>query len=367
MAVKDDLPVILGAGAEMKASFCISKGNFIFPGQYLGDMKQRETAAYYGRALKHMLVLYKLKPEYLACDMHPQFLSTTAALNNLPCFEGERLAVQHHHAHLAACLLENGRDGPALGAIFDGTGYGADGTVWGGEFFAGGKGDFIRMGHFLPAALPGGDKSVMEPWRFAFSLLVESLGGDEALKLAGSLWPHRKDQAALILAALPVSPVTTSCGRLFDGVASLLGLAEEVTFDGQAAMALEGIARGGRLEAPFELIGQGDTLVLDWRPAIRWVAAHGKEIDRETMAGAVHTGLARVTADICSLLSKKTGLEEVALSGGVWQNRRLLAFTAKFLRERGLLPLVHRLLPPNDECVSVGQVVAAGEVWKKNR
>ncbi|NLA90862.1 MAG: hypothetical protein GX843_04375, partial [Synergistaceae bacterium] len=149
MAVKDDLPVILGAGAEMKASFCISKGNFIFPGQYLGDMKQRETAAYYGRALKHMLALYKLKPEYLACDMHPQFLSTTAALNNLPCFEGERLAVQHHHAHLAACLLENGRDGPALGAIFDGTGYGADGTVWGGELFCRRQGRLYQNGTFF--------------------------------------------------------------------------------------------------------------------------------------------------------------------------------------------------------------------------
>ena len=365
-AVKADLPVILGAGAEMKASFCISRGNFIFPGQYLGDMKQRETAVYYGKALRHMLTLYELKPEYLACDLHPQFLSTAAALKYLPSFSGEKLAVQHHHAHLAACLLENGREGPALGAIFDGTGYGSDGTIWGGEFLAGDASGFTRPGHFLPAPLPGGDRAVMEPWRFALSMLAATVGKEGALRLAGELWPGRKDQAPLVLAALPHSPVTTSCGRLFDGIASLLGLCEEASFDGQAAMALEGIARGGTAEAPFELSWSEGTLILDWKPAVKWVIESRGRMKTSLIAGAVHTGLARATARACELLSEKTSLKEVALSGGVWQNRRLLAFTEKFLREAGLIPLTHKLLPPNDECVSVGQVAAAGEIWKKN-
>lgn len=366
MAVKTALPVILGAGAEMKASFCISRGNVIFPGQYLGDMKQRETAVYYGRALRHMTTLYELEPEYLACDLHPQFLSTAAALSSLPSFRGERLPVQHHHAHLAACLLENGRDGPALGAIFDGTGYGSDGTAWGGEFLAGGPSGFTRAGHFLPAPLPGGDRAVMEPWRFALSMLALSVGEEEAPRLAGEFWPDKKDRTPLIMQALPYSPVTTSCGRLFDGFASLLGLADEVSFDGQAAMALEGIAEGGRLEAPFALEWRDETLILDWRPAVRWVLSKLEKMKKSLIAGAVHTGLARATAASCEILCGRAGLTEVALSGGVWQNRRLTAFTRKFLLEKGLTPLVHKLLPPNDECVSAGQVMVAGEVFKKS-
>ncbi|MGI6784262.1 MAG: carbamoyltransferase HypF [Aminivibrio sp.] len=367
MAVKDSLPVILGAGAEMKASFCISRGNFLFPGQYLGDMKQRETAVYYGRALEHMTRLYELTPEYLACDLHPQFLSTAAALKFQPVFNGGRVAVQHHHAHLAACLLENGREGPVLGAIFDGTGYGPDGTIWGGEFLAGDASDYTRAGCFLPCPLPGGDKAVLEPWRFALSLLAATFGGDEALRLVGELWPGRKDQSPLIIKTLPHSPITTSCGRFFDGAASLLGLCEEASFDGEAAMALEGIAMGGSLEAPFGLKWDNGVLVLDWRPAVRWLVENKKGISAELLAGAVHTGLARATARACGLLSEKTGLMEIVLSGGVWQNRRLLAFTRRFLGEMGITSLVHRLLPPNDECVSAGQVAAAGEILRRGR
>lgn len=365
MAIKADTPVILGAGAEMKSSFCISKGNLVFPGQYLGDMKQRETAAYFGRAIKHFMTLYGLSPEYLVHDLHPQFLSTAAALKNLPAFAGQRLAVQHHHAHLAACLLENGAKGPAIGAIFDGTGYGTDGTVWGGEFLVGDCAGFTREGHFLPSRLPGGDAAVREPWRYGLSLLAETLEEDAARRMGEKLWPGKEAMIPQVLSVLPISPLTTSCGRFFDGVAALLGLAERITFDGQAAMALEGIAEGGRLSAPFSVEQREGCFILDWRPAVRWVMENRDTMGKEIIAGAVHTGLAHGVAEICARLAEKTGVQDVVLSGGVWQNRRLTATVKFLLGKKGLNPLLHRLVPPNDECVSVGQVAIGAEKWKK--
>ena len=365
MAIQEDTPVILGAGAEMKSTFCVSKGNLVFPGQYLGDMKQRETAAYFGRAMKHFMTLYGLSPEYLVHDLHPQFLSTAAALMNLPSFEGERLAVQHHHAHLAACLLENGVRSPAIGAIFDGTGYGPDGTVWGGEFLVGDCSKFSRKGHFHSSRLPGGDAAVMEPWRYGLSLLAETMGPETALPLGEKLWPARKAVIRQVLSVLRISPLTTSCGRFFDGVSALLGLAEKITFDGQAAMALEGIAEGGRISAPFTVENREGHLILDWRPAVRWLMENRGTMRKELIAGAMHTGLAHGVAEVCCRLAEDTGIRDVALSGGVWQNRRLTATVKKLLVKRGLNPLLHRLVPPNDECVSVGQVAIGAEKWKK--
>lgn len=366
MAMKVKAPVILGAGAEMKASFCLSRGNMVFPGQYLGDMKQRETAAYYGRALKHFLELYKLAPKYLVHDLHPQFLSTAAALKYLPPLERETLAVQHHHAHLAACLLENGLSGPALGVIFDGTGYGSDGTIWGGEFLVGGFRDFTRAGSFLPSRLPGGDAAVKEPWRYALSLLEATFGREEAEKISRRLWPSRSEQINQVLSILPFSPVTTSCGRFFDGVSALLGLGETVSFDGQAAMALEGAAEGHRIRAPFESARREGAVVLDWRPSVRWVVENLTNYPVPILAGALHSGLAKIIVEICKVISEEKALDQVVLSGGVWQNRRLTATVKKLLEREGLEVYIHTLTPPNDECVSVGQVAIGAEKWGTN-
>ena len=366
MAMKMSAPVILGAGAEMKASFCLSRGNMVFPGQYLGDMKQRETAAYYGRALKHFLELYKLEPKFMAHDLHPQFLSTAAALNYLPSFNGETLAVQHHHAHLAACLLENGLPGPAIGVILDGTGYGSDGTIWGGEFLVGGFKDFSRAGNFFPSRLPGGDAAVKEPWRYALSLLEETFGREEAKSLSQGLWPTRGEQIAQVLSILPFSPVTTSCGRFFDGIAALLGLGETVSFDGQAAMALEGAAEGDKICAPFELGRPEGPVILDWRPAVRWVVENLEALPVSILGGAVHTGLAKIIVQICKIISSERALRQVVLSGGVWQNRRLTATVKKLLEREGMEVFIHTLVPPNDEGVSVGQVAIGAQKWGTN-
>ncbi len=362
MTMRRKAPVILGAGAEMKASFCLSRDSLVFPGQYLGDMKQRGTAAYYQRGLNHFLSLYALKPEYLVHDLHPQFISTAIAEKTIGSFKGERLAVQHHHAHLAACLLENDSEGPAIGLILDGTGYGTDGTIWGGEILLGDASKYERRGHFLPFRLPGGDKAVMEPWRTALSLLAKTYGEEEAARKASRLWKTGSGTMEQVLALLPWSPVTTSCGRFFDGASALLGLAETSSYDGQAAMALEGIAEGS-LAAPFKIFLEDGRYILDWRPAVKWLMNSKESLTPAMIAGGIHGGLAIALVEICRTLRKEQGINEVVLSGGVWQNRRLLAFTLKGLRAEGFLPLVHRLLPPNDECVSVGQVAAGAARW----
>ncbi|GAB1399252.1 carbamoyltransferase HypF [Aminivibrio sp.] len=362
MTMRKKAPVILGAGSEMKASFCLSQDSLVFPGQYLGDMKQRGTAAYYQRGLNHFLFLYALKPEHLVHDLHPQFISTAIAEKTLGSPGLKKLAVQHHHAHFAACLLENDREGPAIGLILDGTGYGTDGTIWGGEILVGDASEYERKGHFLPFRLPGGDKAVMEPWRTALSLLAKTYGDEEAARRASRLWKDRRGRMEQVLPLLPWSPVTTSCGRFFDGASALLGLAETISYDGQAAMTLEGIAEGS-LAAPFEIVQEDGRYILDWRPGVKWLMDSKESLSPALIAGGIHGGLARALVEICLRLRKETGLNEAVLSGGVWQNRRLLAFTLKGLRAEGFLPLVHRLLPPNDECVSVGQVAAGAARW----
>jgi len=262
--------------------------------------------------------------------------------------------------------MENGSSGPAIGVIFDGTGFGSDGTIWGGEFLVGGAESYIRAGHFLPSRLPGGDASVREPWRYALSMLSETLGIEDAGETASSIWPGRSGMIRQVLAILPVSPVTTSCGRFFDGIASLIGLAETVTYDGQAAMALEGVAEG-KETAPFGLIRQNGVIVLDWRPSVRWLLEKRGRMSPGLIAGAVHNGLAECVVQICRILRESTGISEAALSGGVWQNRRLTAFVSMMLKREGFVPLLHRLLPPNDECVSVGQVAVGAAMRKKEK
>ena len=349
---------ILGTGAEMKGSFCFSRGDQLLPGQYIGDMKQRDTLAYYNRALEHFTRLYEMKPEIVAYDKHPQYTSSFLAKKLARSFEAETVAVQHHHAHFAACLFENGVDEDGVGVIFDGTGYGEDGSIWGGEILIGGRSDFRRAGHFLPSRLPGGDAAVKEPWRYALGLLSDVYGRDAALSIGQRLWGAHADMMGMVLDTLPFSPITTSCGRFFDAAAALLGLCDVATYDGQAAMSLEGIATG-TLAAPFKVSRSGELLIIDWRPAIRWIVDSMPHLPRSEIAGGVHGGFAGVVAEVCRELCDMEGLRHVALSGGVWQNRRLASCASRLLRLNGMEPLLHRLLPPNDECVSVGQVVVA--------
>ncbi|MCF7934844.1 MAG: carbamoyltransferase HypF [Synergistales bacterium] len=363
--VPQELPELLAAGAEMKSTFALTQGRCIFPSQYLGDLKDIATVGLYKEALRHYRFLFRIDPAFLVCDMHPQFLSTATAREET---EGrlEELAVQHHHAHLAACLAEHEKDGPAIGLILDGTGYGADGTIWGGELLVGDVDGYRREGHLAPFRLVGGDRAVAEPWRSALSLLVEALGWDGARSIAKELWPQRTETVEQLFDAYHLFPVTTSCGRLFDGVAALLGCCATVSFDGEAPMLLEGaVDESCDAIMPFLVYHDSEGLIsLDWKPAVRWLVSHRNDTLSRS-AAAFHRGLAAALVQAVALLHCRCGLSTVVLSGGVWQNRLLSDEVAEGIREKGWTPLLHKRLPPNDECVAVGQAVIGARYLEK--
>ena len=352
---------VLGCGAELKSTFCLAKGDRAWVGHHIGDLKNWETLAAFREGVAHFERLFAVSPRVVAHDLHPDYLSTRYALER----DGvETVAVQHHHAHLAACLAEHGEDRPAVGVIFDGTGFGTDGTVWGGELLRGGLASFERAGMLMPVRLPGGDSAVREPWRMAASWLAHATG-EEVPATPRSLAADAGDDWEAVCGLVSSgagSPLTTSVGRLFDAVAALCGVRARVNYEGQAAAELEGAAdpleRGAY---PIALEGgDGAPLVIDPRSAIRGLAADvAASVSVAVLAARFHNGLADVTAAACARECERSGVELAVLSGGVFQNRLLLERTLARLEERGLRTLVPERLPPNDGGIAYGQVAVA--------
>jgi hydrogenase maturation protein HypF len=333
---------LLACGAELKSTFCVAKGDRAWVGHHIGDLKTFEVLQAYEAGIEHFERLFAVAPEVVAHDEHPDYLSTRYALAR----DGvETVAVQHHHAHLAACLAEHGETGRAVGAIYDGSGHGRDGSVWGGELLVGDLRDFERAGHLRPVRLPGGDRAVRQPWRMALAWLLEA-GWDGRLPGPDR---RRSEQVAELVRTGLSSPLTTSMGRLFDAVAALCGVRDEVTYEGQAAIELEAAADPAERGA-YELAPS-----LDARPTILEVAADlGRGTEAAVVSARFHNAVARATAEACAALG-----DTVVLSGGVFQNRRLLAATAAALEARGARVLVPVRLPPNDGGVSYGQATVA--------
>jgi hydrogenase maturation protein HypF len=352
---------LLACGAELKSTFCMARGERAWVSHHIGDLKNYETLHSFVEAVEHFGRLFRLAPEVLAHDLHPEYLSTKYALER----EGvELLGVQHHHAHLAACLAEHGESGPAVAAVFDGSGHGGDGTVWGGELLLGGVSEFVRAGHLRAVRMPGADYAVREPWRMACSWLLEA-GGGEALpplprSLAGEVTGARWETIAR-LAGSELAPRTTSAGRLFDAVAALCGLRPRINYEGQAAIELEGtVDRSARGEYAIDLCPRGELLELDPRDAVAAVARERSAgMPVGVVAARFHAGLARATARACERLAGEHGLELVVLSGGVFQNRVLLEGTLAELGRAGLRTLVPERLPAGDGGISYGQAAVA--------
>jgi hydrogenase maturation protein HypF len=360
LALPLEAPELLACGAELKSTFCVAKGTRAWVGHHIGDLRSEETLRSFTEGVAHFEALFAVAPRVVAHDLHPDYLSTTYALAR----EGVvHVGVQHHHAHLAAVLAEHGERGPAIGAIYDGTGHGTDATVWGGELLAGGLDGFERAGHLWPVRLPGGDRAVRQPWRMACAWLAEATGAEPA-PLPG-IEPRTWHAVAELARTGVAAPVTTSMGRLFDGMAALCGVRAEVTYEGQAAVELEAISdRAERGAYPLDVAGG----VLDARPTVLAAAADvAAGVDASVVGARLHRAVADATARACAGAAAARGLDTAVLAGGVWQNRLLLELTLPLLRDAGLRVLVPECLPPNDGAISFGQAAVAAALSSRSR
>ena len=368
-------PPLLAVGGELKSVFALTRGGRVFASQHLGDMGSLETLEVFERAVEHFLHLFRVSPEAVVCDLHPGYLSSRWASEWATAHGLPLLRVQHHHAHVAGAMAEHGLggEGPVLGVSFDGTGYGPDGAVWGGEVLLADYRGFRRVAHLRPTFLPGGDGAIQHPGRMALAHLhAAGLPWGADLPPVMALDPTALRVLKRQLERRLVTVPTTSMGRLFDAVAALVGLRQEASFEGQPAMELEALAEG----ADFEIGGQkadgyrfaidgdpgGDApLVLDPRPVL---AAMVDDLTRgrgpAALADGFHTAVAEAVAETCDRLHRVMGVATVMLTGGVFQNLVLLRRTVRGLRARGLEPLVHRRFPPNDGGLAIGQAVLAG-------
>jgi hydrogenase maturation protein HypF len=334
---------VLACGAELKSTFCVAKGARAWVGHHIGDLQNYETLRSFVAGVAHFEALFAVEPEVVAHDLHPEYLSTKVALERT---DVDLVGVQHHHAHLAACLAEHGETGPALGAIYDGTGYGTDGTVWGGELLRGDLGGFERVGSLFAVPMPGGEAAIRQPWRMACAW-TQAAGVQAPAALVA--WPGWDEVSALARSGL-ASPLTSSVGRLFDAVAALCGLRSEITYEGQAAIELEAACDEAERGAyPFDP-------ALDARPTVAAIVDDvARGTDARVIAARFHNALAAATAR--ALLEH--GADTVVLSGGVFANRRLLSRTRALLGEAGVRVLVPERLPPGDGGISYGQAAVA--------
>ncbi len=347
---------ILAMGAQQKNTFCLVKDGQAFLSSHVGDLDDPDTEAEYLREIVSMQRLFSVEPEVVACDLHPDYASTRLAQEmHLPL-----ITIQHHHAHFASVLAEHAMQSPALGFIWDGTGYGEDGTIWGGETLFGTVVQSQRIGHILPFRLFGGEAAVHEPWRVALSVAELTLDRAQALQL----FPARAREAEVLLRASDAglnAPVTTSMGRLFDAVAALCRLRETVSYEGQAAIELEQIADESEQDRyRFSIVREPDGWIYDWRSVVQGVildAASGVLPSRISMR--FHRALAALIVDAAKVHREATDCKLVALSGGCFQNELLLKLCVEELTRAGFTVLINRLVPCNDGGISYGQAAAA--------
>jgi hydrogenase maturation protein HypF len=344
---------VLAVGGELKSTVCLTRGSDAFVSQHLGDLSHPSTFALFEETVAKLARLYDLAPSSVAHDLHPDYRSTRWALAQpLP-----RVAVQHHHAHIAACLAEHGHLGRVIGVAFDGTGCGPAGELWGGEFLVADLAGFRRVAHLRALRLAGGEAAIRQPWRLAAAALHDA---GEPLDRLPAVAERRLTAVQRLLDADAFCPPATSAGRWFDAVAALLGVRDEISYEGQAAVELEALAAdSAAAPLPFA-ITPGDPFAVDLRPAIRAiVGALAGGAPRAELAAAFHETLAAVVVEACRRVRAATAIDTVALSGGCFQNTRLTTRCLALLAAEGFAVLVHRLVPPNDGGLSLGQAAVA--------
>lgn len=343
---------LLACGAEQKASFCLSKPGHAFPSQHIGDLKNAETLAAYEGQIAHFERLFGARPAAVACDLHPDYLSTAYAERRAASEGLALLRVQHHHAHLASCMADNGLEGEVLGLIWDGTGLGTDGTAWGGELLRGSYSGFERLGSIRPLSMPGGDAAVREIWRLGLAALLEAGESWEGL-----ISEPRAPFAAEMVKRRVSCALSSGMGRLFDAACALLGIRQTCSYEGQGAVLLEAAAEEDAGEYETAFYESGGVEVFDWAPMIRGMAAERRAGERTGALAArfMNTLVSMATAQV-SAAAGRTGLGRVVLSGGVFQNMYLMERLPARLRSLGLEVFTHSRVSTNDEGLSLGQL-----------
>lgn len=356
------MPPVLAVGGELKNTVCLTRENRAFLSQHLGDMRNFETFEFFDRSIRHLARILDIRPQLLAHDLHPDYMTSGFAREQC---DYPAVAVQHHHAHIVSCLAEHGFSGPVIGLAMDGAGFGADGTVWGGEILLADYVSFKRVGHLECVPLPGGDAAAENPWRMGLVYLHKVFGEtlfDLPVRFVQDL---DAEDAGVVLNMVERgvnTPLTSSCGRLFDAVAALLGLRCRNAYEGQAAVELEMCQISAGCEAYPWLCRRGeDGWILDAEPMIRALVsdlAEGKP--KGFISRRFHLGMIEVLSRMCERVREQSGVASVAMSGGVFQNMTLLRGLTRRLKRKGFRVLAHAVVPSNDGCIALGQAVCAG-------
>ncbi len=363
------VPPILAAGGELKNTFCVAREGYAFLSHHVGDMENYETLKSFEDGVAHFERLFRIKPELMAYDLHPNYLATRYALERSEREEVTAIGVQHHHAHIAACMAEHGHaaDQPVIGVAFDGTGYGTDGAIWGGEFLIADYHGFERAAHLDYIPLPGGDAATKQVRRIALSYLRQA-----GIEWSNDLQPVKAasdvERAAIgrQIEQNVNAPMTSSMGRLFDAVASICGVRQAVNYEGQAAIEFEARADPNETSAyEFEMRVRHTEYGVMAAPVIRSVVEDMRSgVQVSTISARFHNGVAWMVREVCESIRRERGLNEVALSGGVWQNVTLLRRALELLREARFVVYTHRLVPPNDGGIALGQAVIAAHTQR---
>ena len=361
---------ILACGAELKNTFCVARDNYFFLSHHIGDLQNAETSRSFEEGIEHFKKLFVIEPEVVAYDLHPEYLSTKYALarDDIP----RKVGIQHHYAHVLSCMadnnlspfLESGEPRKVIGVAFDGIGYGEDGSIWGGEFLVADYFGSRRVAHLREATLPGGEVAIKEPWRMAASFLLSTYG--DSFDGLGTEFTNRMDRKAWEVIRKAIDRnincfPSSSMGRLFDAIASLIGVRDTIHYEGQAAIELEYLADENCPEAyAFGIERSNGCYVADWRPVIEQVVEDLKRGETpQFISSKFHNAVAEMVAMVCERIRQETGIEEVALSGGVFQNVYLLGRAVPLLEEKGFRVYLHRRVPTNDGGLSLGQAAFA--------
>jgi len=360
--LKDEQPEVLAVGGELKNTICLTKGKHAFLSQHIGDLENVESYKFFGEAIQHLQRILEIRPRIIAHDLHPDYFSTKWALEQgrVPT-----VAVQHHHAHIASCMAENHLDRPVIGFALDGTGYGTDGCIWGGEVLIADYEHFERMAHFEYVPLPGGDAAIREPWRMAVSYLAHYFECDFLslpIPFAQQL-DQRKIETVLRMIERKVnSPLTSSCGRLFDAVSALIGIRQQVNYEAQAAIELEMAisTEDDQTAYSLDIVPEGDHWIISTRSLFEAVL---EDLTRKTQTGIIsrrfHNGLIEAFVKLSSLLREKTALNRVCLSGGTFHNVYLSQQLEARLSAAGFAVFTQNEVPAGDGGLSLGQALVA--------